>query len=236
MKEMREKAQEFLKEWNHLTTLEKLTKFGEYLEEAKSPTPKEEAKTLSSNKEVEEFFKEKFGNELKASDSWVLRFAEEYANQSNTVKVSEEQVLQTKEVEHFKNKCEEYTNKLEDVINELDLSELMIEEHGQHGTPPHELVKLVLEQKDQQIRMLKLGMKDFSNKELSKVSEWISVEEDLPEYDEQTFWIREDGYTFLDDINHDNDWENFKELHESPVFDEEPSKITHWQPLPEPPK
>ncbi len=88
MKEMREKAQEFLKEWNHLTTLEKLTKFGEYLEEAKSPTPKEEAKTLSSNKEVEEFFKEKFGNELKASDSWVLRFAEEYANQSSTVKVS----------------------------------------------------------------------------------------------------------------------------------------------------
>ncbi len=29
--------------------------------------------------EVEAFFKSKYGNELKASDSWVLRFAEEYA-------------------------------------------------------------------------------------------------------------------------------------------------------------
>jgi len=29
--------------------------------------------------EVEKFFKSKCGNELKASDSWVLRFAEDYA-------------------------------------------------------------------------------------------------------------------------------------------------------------
>lgn len=56
-----------------------------------------------------------------------------------------------------------YTNKelhdmLEDVVNELDLSELAIEKHGPLGTPPAELVRLVLEQKDMQIRALKAGM------------------------------------------------------------------------------
>lgn len=53
---------------------------------------------------------------------------------------------------------EQLENMLEDVVNELDLSEAMIEEHGQKGTPPAELVRLVLQQKDQKIRMLKLGM------------------------------------------------------------------------------
>ncbi len=47
---------------------------------------------------------------------------------------------------------------LEDVVNELDLSEAMIEKHGQKGTAPATLVRLVLEEKDRQIRMLKLGM------------------------------------------------------------------------------
>jgi len=50
---------------------------------------------------------------------------------------------------------------LEDVVNELDLSGEMIEKHGQEGTAPSELVRLVLEQKDQQIRMLKSGMKQI---------------------------------------------------------------------------
>lgn len=56
---------------------------------------------------------------------------------------------------------EELENMLEDVINELDLSDVAIEEHGQNGTAPVELVKLVLEQKDKQIRMLKAGMKQI---------------------------------------------------------------------------
>lgn len=56
---------------------------------------------------------------------------------------------------------EELENMLEDVINELDLSYGMIEEHGQLGTSPAKLVRLVLEQKDQQIRMLKGGMKQL---------------------------------------------------------------------------
>jgi len=33
---------------------------------------------------VEDFFKEKFGNELSSNHSWVLRFAEEYANSNKT--------------------------------------------------------------------------------------------------------------------------------------------------------
>jgi hypothetical protein len=53
---------------------------------------------------------------------------------------------------------EQLENMLEDVINELNLSNNMIEKHGPLGTPPAELVRLVLEQKDIQIRMLKVGM------------------------------------------------------------------------------
>jgi len=52
----------------------------------------------------------------------------------------------------------ELENMLEDVVNELDLSEIAIEKHGPLGTPPAELVRLVLEQKDRQIQMLKSGM------------------------------------------------------------------------------
>ena len=52
----------------------------------------------------------------------------------------------------------ELENMLEDVVNELDLTEIMIEKHGQLGTAPAELVRLVLEQKDKEIRMLKSGM------------------------------------------------------------------------------
>jgi hypothetical protein len=53
---------------------------------------------------------------------------------------------------------EQLENMLEDVVNELDLSEIMIEKHGQEGTAPSKLVRLVLEEKDRQIQMLKLGM------------------------------------------------------------------------------
>ena len=56
---------------------------------------------------------------------------------------------------------EELENMLEDVVNELDLSDAIIEKHGQEGTTPAILVRLVLEQKDRQIKMLKLGMKQI---------------------------------------------------------------------------
>jgi len=48
---------------------------------------------------------------------------------------------------------------LEDVVNELDLSDSMIGKHGPIGTAPAELVRLVLERKDMQIKALQSGMK-----------------------------------------------------------------------------
>ena len=53
----------------------------------------------------------------------------------------------------------ELENMLEDVVNELSLSDSMIEKHGELGTTPAELTRLVLEHKDQEIRMLKQGIK-----------------------------------------------------------------------------
>ena len=47
---------------------------------------------------------------------------------------------------------------LEDVVNELDLSDSATQIHGPLGTPPAELVRLVLHQKDSTIRMLKAGL------------------------------------------------------------------------------
>jgi len=55
----------------------------------------------------------------------------------------------------------ELENMLEDVVNELDLSEIMIEKHGTLGTAPSELVRLVLEEKDKQIFMLKRRFKQI---------------------------------------------------------------------------
>ena len=55
----------------------------------------------------------------------------------------------------------ELENMLEDVVNEPDLSDGMIEKHGPLGTAPAELVRLVLEQKDKRIRLLKLGFTEF---------------------------------------------------------------------------
>lgn len=52
---------------------------------------------------------------------------------------------------------DELEQMLFDVVNELDLSDGMIEEHGPHGTAPAILVRLVLERKDREIQMLKQG-------------------------------------------------------------------------------
>ncbi len=50
---------------------------------------------------------------------------------------------------------------LEDVVNELDLSDEIIQKHGALGTSPAELVRLVLDEKDKTIIMLKAGMIDI---------------------------------------------------------------------------
>ena len=55
---------------------------------------------------------------------------------------------------------EELEQMLFDVVNELDLSDGMIEEHGPHGTAPAILVRQVLAQKDRQIAMLQRGFVD----------------------------------------------------------------------------
>ena len=47
---------------------------------------------------------------------------------------------------------QELENMLMDVVNELDLSDDMEFKHGQLGTAPSELVRLVLEQKDLEIK------------------------------------------------------------------------------------
>lgn len=54
---------------------------------------------------------------------------------------------------------EELENMLEDVVNELDLSETAIEKHGPLGTAPAGLVRLVLEEKDRRIDALIAGVK-----------------------------------------------------------------------------
>ena len=54
---------------------------------------------------------------------------------------------------------EQLENMLEDVVNELDLSESAVEKHGPLGTAPAELVRLVLEEKNRIIYALKRGMK-----------------------------------------------------------------------------
>lgn len=52
---------------------------------------------------------------------------------------------------------EQLENMLEDVVNELDLSDSAIQTHGQIGTPPAELVRLVINEKDQIIKRLRAG-------------------------------------------------------------------------------
>jgi len=47
---------------------------------------------------------------------------------------------------------------LEDVVNALDLSDEMVEQHGPLGTPPAELVRLMLDQKEREIAMLKASI------------------------------------------------------------------------------
>ena len=52
---------------------------------------------------------------------------------------------------------EQLENMLMDVVDELNLSETMIEKHGPLGTAPSDLVRIVLEQKDLEIKALRQG-------------------------------------------------------------------------------
>lgn len=57
---------------------------------------------------------------------------------------------------------EELENMLEDVVNELELSDSAVGKHGQLGTAPAELVRLVLDEKDLRIRALEANFVDAS--------------------------------------------------------------------------
>ena len=57
--------------------------------------------------------------------------------------------------------CEHLTNLLEDVVNELDLSDIAIEKHGPLGTPPADLVRLVLQEKDMRMRQADLRREGY---------------------------------------------------------------------------
>lgn len=51
---------------------------------------------------------------------------------------------------------------LEDVVNELNLSDSAIEKHGQIGTSPAELVRAVPDEKDLMIKALNNGFKQIN--------------------------------------------------------------------------
>lgn len=52
---------------------------------------------------------------------------------------------------------EQLEKMLEDVVNELNLSDAMIDVHGPLGTEPSKLVRIVLDQKDLEIKALRQG-------------------------------------------------------------------------------
>jgi len=70
---------------------------------------------------------------------------------------------------------EELENMLEDVVNELELSDSAVEKHGQLGTAPAELVRLVLDEKDLRIRALDANVVDASksNCNIQRVSDAV---------------------------------------------------------------
>ena len=78
---------------------------------------------------------------------------------------------------------ERMRNLLEDVVNALDLSEIAVETHGPLGTKPAELVKLVLQQKDREIALLR--------NEPDNLPEWAK-EAIKKEFDDTGYLFRDD--------------------------------------------
>lgn len=155
-----------------------------------SPTQKELCIAYKKGREDEAKDKphlDKFIEELKTT--------EETISNLETVDILSREELEVEYKKGFKfgrKREDEFRNKLEDVVNELDLSECMIEEHGQHGTAPSELVRLVLEEKDRKIFMLSNGFKDISNTPKTQDA-WVDVNDRLPE----TFEFGDDMLIFV---------------------------------------
>jgi hypothetical protein len=90
---------------------------------------------------------------------------------------------------------EELENMLEDVVNELELSESAVEKHGQEGTAPSELVRLVLDEKDLRIRALEANFVDASKSNCNK--HIVSQQSELL-------------LAFMKDYYKDENWNNVK--------------------------
>ncbi len=59
--------------------------------------------------------------------------------------------------------------------------------------------------------------------------QWISVKDRLPEIDTYVIWVTESGFMFIKEIDKDDGaWWKEKTAYSG--------NITHWMPLPEPPK
>lgn len=56
---------------------------------------------------------------------------------------------------------QELENMLFAVVDELNLSDAQLEKHGPLGTPPAELVRMVLAEKDMTIRLLRQGFTEI---------------------------------------------------------------------------
>ena len=127
---------------------------------------------LLSPKDLSDIIYSQIHNNLPIPISFFVKINNKTTNPAEFPKIKDGDIIEIKqtftplpcikyEKRNIKLSCwnkEELENMLENVINELNLSPEMIEKHGQLGTPPHELVKLVLQQKDNIIRNLKAGL------------------------------------------------------------------------------
>lgn len=69
---------------------------------------------------------------------------------------------------------------------------------------------------------------------VNQKSNWISVKDQLPDFDEQVLWFRSDGFMFVEDLDKDMDWEQFNDFSHLSWLGPD-IEITHWAPLPCPP-
>jgi Protein of unknown function (DUF551) len=106
---------------------------------------------------------------------------------------------------------------------------------SEHGS--HSIDSLSVSGEDDEYILIK-GVRTFLKTNVEwldeSASEWISVEDDLPDFDTPVLWVTESGNQFVEEIDHDNDWENFQGTYRD--INGEIIKITHWRSLPENPQ
>lgn len=75
--------------------------------------------------------------------------------------------------------------------------------------------------------------RDIFRRGVEFAQQWISVEDELPDFDIDVIWKMDSGHYFVSDIDHDCDFDTLKKIYESPLLDkfECQDKITHWRPV-----